>query len=220
MKKPIQLLLILLFFFSCSLLFGETISIATFKIRIFSTNSRDDEELYQICKLLKEFDFIAIQEVRDTQILERTISMLMNQFSLNYKYLTSDRVGTERSKEIYAFLYRTDKVKPLKNFGLYQDAEDHFIRELHVALFRDREFDFYAINMHSIYGNSVGERRFEAKKLAGVYAVVQSLDGENDVLLMGDFNLAPDDSGFQSLKHIPNMIFVNGKLPTSIKDKL
>jgi hypothetical protein len=37
---------------------------------------------------------------------------------------------------------------------------------------------------------------------------------------MDDFNLAPDDSGFQSLKAIPNMVFINGKLPTSIKDKL
>jgi endonuclease/exonuclease/phosphatase family metal-dependent hydrolase len=220
MKKPSQLSLFFLFFFSCSLLFGETISIAIFNIRIFSNKSRDDEELYQICKLLKEFDFIAIQEVRDTQILDRTVSMLKNQFNINYNYLASDKVGTERSKEIYAYLYRTDKVRPLKNFGLYQDAEDHFICEPHVALFRAGEFDFYAINMHSIYGDSVSERRFEAKKLAGVYAAVQSRDGENDVLLMGDFNLAPDDSGFQSLKAIPNMVFVNGKLPTSIKDRL
>jgi hypothetical protein len=134
MKKPFQLLLILLFFFSCSLLFGETISIATFNIRIFSNNSRDDEELYQICNILKEFDFIAIQEVRDTQILDRTVSMLKSQFNLNYRYLASDKVGTERSKEIYVYLYRTDKVKPLKNFGLYQDAEDHFIHEPFVAL--------------------------------------------------------------------------------------
>jgi len=50
--------------------------------------------------------------------------------------------------------------------------------------------------------------------------VVQSQDAENDVLLMGDFNLGPDDSGFQSLKAIPNMVYVNGEVPTSIKDKL
>jgi endonuclease/exonuclease/phosphatase family metal-dependent hydrolase len=148
------------------------------------------------------------------------MSMLKNLFNHNYNYLASEKVGTERSKEIYAYLYRTDKVKPLKNFGLYQDAEDHFIREPFNALFKAGEFDFYAINVHLIYGDSVSERRFEAKKLAGVYAVVQSLDCENDVLLMGDFNLAPDDVGFQSLKAIPNMIFVHGKLPTSIKDKL
>ena len=50
--------------------------------------------------------------------------------------------------------------------------------------------------------------------------MVQSQDAENDVLLMGDFNLGPDDSGFQSLKAIPNMVYVNGEVPTSIKDKL
>jgi hypothetical protein len=59
--------------------------------------------------------------------------------------------------------------------------------------------------MHSIYGDSVSDRRFEATKLAGMYTVVQSRDRENDVLLMGDFDLAPDDSGFQSLNAIPNM---------------
>jgi endonuclease/exonuclease/phosphatase family metal-dependent hydrolase len=53
-----------------------------------------------------------------------------------------------------------------------------------------------------------------------VYAVVQSQDNENDVLLMGDFNLGPTDSGFQNLKAIPNMVYVNGEVPTSIEDKL
>jgi len=37
-------------------------SIATFNIRIFSNNSRYEKELLQICNILKEFDFIAIQE--------------------------------------------------------------------------------------------------------------------------------------------------------------
>ena len=50
--------------------------------------------------------------------------------------------------------------------------------------------------------------------------MVQGQDNENDVLLMGDFNLAPEDSGFESLKAIPNMIHVNSDIPTSIKDKL
>jgi hypothetical protein len=142
MRKLFKFTIIVTFFFSCSFLFGETISVATFNIRIFSNNSRDDEELYQICNLLKEFDFIAIQEVRDTRILDRTISMLKNQFDLDYRFLASDKVGTKRSKEIYVYLYRTDKVQPFKNFGLYQDAEDQFIREPFVALFRAGEFDF------------------------------------------------------------------------------
>jgi endonuclease/exonuclease/phosphatase family metal-dependent hydrolase len=117
-------------------------------------------------------------------------------------------------------MYRADKVKAVKNFGVYPDAEDDFIREPFIAMFKTGEFDFYVINIHSIYGDSISERREEARTLAGVYALVQSQDGENDVLLMGDFNLPPNDTGFQSLKAIPNMVYVNGEIPTSIKDKL
>ena len=87
-------------------------------------------------------------------------------------------------------------------------------------MFKAGEFDFYVINIHSIYGDSVGERRDEARRLAEVHAMVQSQDAENDVILMGDFNLGPDDSGFQSLKAIPNMIHVNDDIPTSIKNRL
>ena len=65
-------------------LFGESISIATFNIRIFSNNSRDDTELLQICDLLKDYDFIALQEVRDTKVLDRTIAMLRGSFGLDY----------------------------------------------------------------------------------------------------------------------------------------
>ena len=145
--------------------------------------------------------------------------MLKNRFNLDYRYLASKKVGTKRVKEIYVYLYRADKLKAIKCFVVYPDPEDDFIREPFIALFKAGEFDFYVIKNHSIYGDSAGERRDEARKLAGVYAVVQSQDSENDVLLMGDFNLSPTDSGFQSLKAIPNMVHVNGKLPTSIKDR-
>ena len=223
MKPTNKLFLLTLFIFisiSGSYVLGDTISITTFNIRIFSNNSRDDEELLQICNILKEFDFIAIQEVRDTDVLDRTVLMLKNKFNLEYRYLTSKKVGTERTKEIYVYLYRADKVDVVKNFGVYLDTEDDFIREPFIAIFKAGEFDFYVINIHSIYGDSVTDRREEARKLAGVYALVQSQDAENDVLLMGDFNLPPDDTGFQSLQAIPNMIYVNGRVPTSIKDKL
>jgi len=61
-KKHFLFALFIFFFISCSYLFGDTISIATFNIRIFSNNSRYEKELLQICNILKEFDFIAIQE--------------------------------------------------------------------------------------------------------------------------------------------------------------
>ena len=104
MRKPFGFLILLFILILPSYILADTISIATFNIRIFSDNSRDDQELYQICNLLKEFDFIAIQEVRDTVILDRTVKMLKNQFNLNYEYIASPKIG-RGVKEIYAFLY-------------------------------------------------------------------------------------------------------------------
>jgi len=102
-KKHFLLTLFIFFFISCSYLFGDTISIATFNIRIFSDNSQDDEELLQICNILKEFDFIAIQEARDTEVLDRTVLVLKNRAKLKhlkhflktFKYLLSVTMGVD-----------------------------------------------------------------------------------------------------------------------------
>ena len=151
------IVLFILLIFPLQLL-ADTVSIATFNIRIFSNNSRDESELYQICNLLKEFDFIAIQEVRDTVILDRTVKMLKNQFNLNYKYLASPKIG-RGVKEIYAFLYRIDKVEYLEESYVVSDEKDLFIREPFFAKFKAGNFDFYVISIHIIWGDSITERR-------------------------------------------------------------
>ncbi len=198
-KKRINLISILLIFIiSPALVFCDTISIATFNIRIFSNNSRDESELYQICNLLKEFDFIAIQEVRDTMILDRTVSLLKNQFKINYEYIASPKTG-RKVKEIYAYLYRTDKVEYSDESYTVSDEEDLFIREPFFAKFKAGNFDFYVISIHIIWGDSVTERRAEVLLLDDVYLSVQNMDAENDIILMGDFNLSPTDKGFVEL---------------------
>jgi len=212
------IVLFILLIFPLQLL-ADTVSIATFNIRIFSNNSRDDKELYQICNLLKEFDFIAIQEVRDTEILDRTVSMLKNQFNLNYEYLASPKIG-RGVKEIYAFLYRTDKVEYLKESFVFSDEKDLFMREPFFAKFKAENFDFYVISIHAVYGDSITKRRAEALLLDDIYLTVQNLNDENDIIILGDFNLSPDDKGFVELLEIPDMMYLNGSIPTSIKDKL
>ena len=171
-KLPIKILLII--FFILPNIFADTITITTFNIRIFSNNSRDESELYHICNLIKEFDFIAIQEVRDTKILDRTISMLKNQFDLDYKYLASPKIG-RKVKEIYAFLYRTDKVEYLEESYVVGDEKDLFIREPFFAKFKAGNFDFYVISIHIIWGDSIAERRAEALLLDDVYLSVQNM---------------------------------------------
>ena len=70
--------------------------------------------------------------------------MLKNQFSLDYKYLASPKIG-RCVKEIYAFLFRTDKVKYLEESYVFSDEEDLFIKETFFAKFKAVNFDFYVI---------------------------------------------------------------------------
>jgi len=197
----------------------DTIVIATFNIRIFSDNSRDDQELYRICTLLRHFDLVAIQEVRDTTVLDRTTNLLESEFGLDYQYIASSRVG-RGVKEIYAFLFRANRVRYLGAASFYSEEEDVFIREPFYGKFVAGSFDFYVITIHSIYGDRVSERRAEALVLDEVYTFVQDLDDENDILLMGDFNLPPYDKGFSELLSMSEMTFVNSDIPTSIADRL
>jgi endonuclease/exonuclease/phosphatase family metal-dependent hydrolase len=197
----------------------STLLIASFNIRIFSDRSRDDDELKQICSLLKEYDFIAIQEARDIDVLDRAVRMLSDEFGLTYEYVSSDGAGRGSHKELYVFLFRRDAVQ-YKDIGAFiPDPVDYFIREPYYALFKAGNFDFYAINIHLIYGDKKSDRLQEARLLDDVYRHVQSLDSENDVLLMGDFNLGPEDEFLSELRGIESMMYVN-KEPSTIAGRL
>ncbi|MCF7927503.1 MAG: endonuclease/exonuclease/phosphatase family protein [Spirochaetales bacterium] len=194
------------------------ISIATFNIRIFSDGSRNEHELSAICDILKHFDLIALQEVRDEQILKRTVAMLKRDYDLGYEYIVSPPVGrgiTER----YAFLYRDDRIELFRKTYMISDEKDYFIREPYVAGFRAGNFDFFVMTIHIIYGDSIRQRRGEVRLLDLLYkGMLVELEGEKDLLLAGDFNLPPDDEAFTGLDRITDP--VNPILPTSIRDRL
>ena len=69
-----------------------TVSIAAWNIRIFSDNSRDDQELMMIADILVDYDFIAIIEVRDERVLMRTESLLQG-MGRDYDYLIRPTSG-------------------------------------------------------------------------------------------------------------------------------
>ena len=185
----------------------DGITIASFNIRIFSNNSRSDAELAKIADLLQNYDVIAIQELRDEQVLGRTAEIL-RQRGIEYGYEVNNPVG-RGVKERYAFLYRRDRVQLLHAGRLYQEQHDEFIREPFYATFDSGEFDFTLLTIHVLFGDSEAERRPEIEELASVYQAVQDADpAEQDVILMGDFNFPPDDEGFSNLKAVPTMTFL------------
>jgi endonuclease/exonuclease/phosphatase family metal-dependent hydrolase len=185
------------------------LKLAAWNIRIMSDKSRTDAELQAIARILVDYDFIAIVELRDEMVLKRTQKILM-QMGKAYQYQLSPAVG-RGVKERYAFLYKEDLVSVISRGELYPDAadgKDDFSRDPYWATFRAGEFDFSVITVHVIWGDTVGPRKAEVRALADVYRYVQEVNGaEEDVLLVGDFNRNPNDAeSYSQIMAIPSMI--------------
>ena len=54
----------------------KKLKLATWNIRYLTNNSRDDAELSQIAEIINRYDIIAVQEARDTAVLDRLKNML------------------------------------------------------------------------------------------------------------------------------------------------
>jgi len=195
----------------------DELRLASWNIRIFSTGSRDDAELALIADRLEPYDLVAIQELRDEEVVDRTLQLLADR-GHTFQAVISSPVG-RGVKERYAFLYRPGKVQVLGLERLYPDPDDAFIREPFWASFRAGEFDFTLVTIHSIFGDSKRERRAEALRLDDIYQLVQGADpSEQDVMVLGDFNLPPDDSGFAELAALLTPLFT-GEVRTTISDR-
>ncbi len=184
------------------------LKLAAWNIRIMSNNSRTDAELMAIAEILVDYDFIAIVELRDEAVLERT-QRILSQMGAAYDYQFSPAVG-RGVKERYAFLYKPELVSVIRPGELYPDAADgtdDFMRDPYWATFRAGAFNFSVIAVHVVWGKTVGERKAEVKALANVYQYVQESNGdEDDVLLVGDFNRNPTDTeSYSQIMAIPSM---------------
>ena len=183
----------------------STFRLAAWNIRIFSDGSRNNDELRYIAKVLIRYDFIAIVELRDEVVLMRTEAMLEG-MGRDYDYVMSPPVGA-KVKERYAFLFDPQIVRVIECGEVFPDPKDVFLREPYFATFKAGEFDFTAIAVHVIWGDSVQRRQREVQELAEVYQAVQAADdAEQDVILLGDFNRNPDDQlAYRRLLSIPSM---------------
>jgi endonuclease/exonuclease/phosphatase family metal-dependent hydrolase len=190
-----------------------TFTLCSFNIRIFSNGSRDDAELALIADRLQQCDLVAIQEVRDAIVVRRVENILEERGHV-FDSITSDPVG-RGVQERYTFLWRPSLITPIGEAVIWPDATDSFIREPFIASFRAGQFDFSLITMHSIFGDSKTDRRAEAALLDDVYRTIQNADdNEQDVIVLGDFNLPPEDPGFQELLSLLTPLFTGNRYTT------
>ncbi len=164
------------------------LKIAAFNIEIFGrAKMKKPEVVKYLVKIIKRYDIILIQEIRDKS--GKAIKDLLKEVNKSdqYEMVISQRIGRSSMKEQYAFFYRPAKAQVI---GQYQYPDrglpnDEFHREPFVVRFKaNNGFDFSLIGIHTDPDIAVKE----IDNLTKVYnSSVREL-GEKDALILGDFN--------------------------------
>ena len=179
------------------------IRIATFYISSLSDNNRVPELIYT-AQIIKYYDVIAVQGGTDEAILKKIVDILKS-LGLNYAY-TSAPAPKGGHQDLHAFLYRLDSISIIQNGKIFQTTPSHFSREPFYATFQAGHFDFTLVSIHAAWGTNEEQRRAEIAALPDLYHSLQKeLPLEQDIILLGHFNLPPEDPAWDSLKRFPTM---------------
>jgi len=175
---------------------SNQVSILSFNIQIFGVSKISKPEVVRILvDIIKDYDIIAVQEVRDSSAT--AVVEFMKLLPLNYSYIIGPREGRSSSKEQYWFIYDSTKFKVLGN-NTYPDLQDVFERNPEGVYFQhiNEIFDFVLINKHVAPGDAVNEISY----IPLLFDYYSSLYNELDVIVVGDFNA--DGSYFNESKLI------------------
>ncbi len=200
---------------------NDTIRIATFNIRVFGESKLNDPQAMQaIVAILRNFDLVAIQEVRavSQDILPQLIAHLNAGGKYHYDYAIGPRLGRTSSKEQYAFVFDLASIE-IDRHQLYTiDDPDRLLhRPPLVGWFRARgpvpeqAFTFSLVTVHT----DPDEVDVELDVLDDVFFKVRD-DGRNedDVILLGDFNAS--ESHLRQLGQVAGLVkVVTGQTPTN-----
>ena len=167
----------------------KTAKIAAFNIQIFGKTKSDKTDVMTVLtKIVREFDIVLIQEIRDAS--EQTIPNFIEKINqiegATYSFIQSPRLGRTTSKEAYAYLYNTETVQFIQGSDyVYNDTNDVFEREPYIASFKIGNFDFVLAGIHTKPEDAYNE----IGNLTSVVSSIQTAKPkEKDIIIMGDFN--------------------------------
>ena len=167
----------------------KTAKIAAFNIQIFGKTKSDKTDVMTVLtKIVREFDVVLIQEIRDAS--EQTIPNFIEKINqiegATYSFIQSPRLGRTTSKEAYAYLYNSETVQFIQGSDyVYNDTNDVFEREPYIASFKIGNFDFVLAGIHIKPEDAYNE----IGNLTSVVSSIQTAKPkEKDIIIMGDFN--------------------------------
>ncbi|MDH5751579.1 MAG: endonuclease/exonuclease/phosphatase family protein [Deltaproteobacteria bacterium] len=190
----------------------ETINIATWNIRAFGKNGRQDAALHYIAEIINSFDVVAITELNENlEDLKKVMCILGPYWKVVYSDAVPDPAG---NRERIGFIYDG---RALRFSGLAAEADPKRIRlrlpdgqeeveyvrpfewwrSPYLVSFQAGNFDFILLAAHIRWGRSIRKR---VKELHGLAEWVH-MRRENphvvdrDMIVLGDFNVTSRRSG-------------------------
>ena len=196
---------------------ADTLLIATWNIRAFGNNRRD-ESLYYIAEIINRFDLVAVQEVAaDIAGLQKLVQILGNKWDY---IVTNSTDGAAGGGERMAFIFDGSKIIFRRMTGAIILPEDmligqklQFARTPYCVSFQAGWFKFMLATVHIYYGSSSKDNPRRLEEIAAVAGYINKrarVEGEN-YILMGDFNIFNrDDNAVKVLEnngfHIPEAL--------------
>ena len=215
-----KILISFLFLIYSSILFSEPITIASYNTLRLGAVEKDYTSQ---AKIISKFDIIALQEVMNQDGLNRLKNEIEKITNKKWGYIISNKpLGTKEYKEYYAFIYRKDKIDKIESIGIYKDGNSkEFIRAPFAVYVKSNKFDFVLITLHSIFGDNKAYREEEASRYHNVYKYFLDKTKEEDIILLGDFNLPSNNNSFKYFKNKYNVkeVLNPNKFKTTIGDK-
>ncbi len=173
----------------------------------------DQKSFPALASVISEFDFIALQEVMTEEGLDRLEVAVEKTTGESWAVQASHRIGRGSYKERYAFLWRESAIEYVDGAVVFLDTTDRYSREPYSARFRVRAdgTEFVAATVHIFYGKSKQDREPEILALRHYWEwLSESYPDTPTVLLMGDFNMRPDESAWSALSAIARPLLASG----------
>jgi uncharacterized protein YjbI with pentapeptide repeats/endonuclease/exonuclease/phosphatase family metal-dependent hydrolase len=189
----------------------DTLVLGTWNIREFDSPSfgkRSDEAMLYIAEIVRRFDLVAIQEVRnDLGALNRLVELLGND---RWDYVFTDVTeGSAGNKERMAFLYDTRKVTfgglaseivlpPRKvkdeNGKTQRVPVSQVARTPFMVGFSSGDTSFILVSVHIVYGSSKANDEVRIKEIGHVADFLKErayapTTWSKNIALLGDFNI-------------------------------
>jgi len=169
----------------------ENLKIGAFNIQVFGVKKASNPKLMNtLAEILRTYDIVAVQEIRDSsQTALPALIKVVNSKGANYSYVVSERLGRTSSKEQYAYIYDSDRVKLEGEPYTYPEPEgtDPFHRQPYIATFEDKNetFSLVLITIHT----DPDEATEEINSLSTVLDDTRQICPEEDnFVIMGDLN--------------------------------